>query len=512
MPGSDIWDPKVNAQDVQLREDLASVASAELGAGLIGYDVLLGYAPNTVGAELRSQKEILTSLTEDSIGGYVNVQNFGAKGDGSDDYAAIMAAYAVSPRLYFPKPSLHYLISAPLQLTAPGSELVGEGITLTQIKGNFAAGAIVVLVDGASNMALRNLALGRTVAPDSTGHGVQALGTANQCRISNISISGQRNGIQVLGAVDCLIEDSFIQGNYGNGIQQNTASGADGYWDCNSNEIRYNDGNGIEVSVVGSAARVNCGRLVLNTCEYNTGYGIKAAGQVSKALDDVIVQGNRCSFNGAGGIYFDTYGNGSRINNNTCNSNGTALTGRLQATALTNAAFGIQVLSSTVGCNITSNSANKNAYSGIYAQGSRHVIGTNSCTQNGANTGATSRHGIELATPTEVICSSNNVLGNGLTPGILISGVAVSTSIVNNQGYNPKAPDDLTFTASPFTYNSGPTSETLYLGGGTVSAMTVNGKTVPYIAGSLNTLQLGPNSVVVFTYTVQPTTRARIYN
>jgi parallel beta-helix repeat protein len=512
MPGSDIWDPKVSTVDVQLREDLASVLSAGLGAGLVGYDVLLGYAPNTVGAELRAQKSALTGLLVANIGGYLNVQNFGAKGDGSDDYAAIMAAYAVSPRLYFPKPTLHYQVSQTIALTQPGSELVGEGITLTQIKGSFAAGPIVSLVDGASNMALRNIAIGRTIAPDATGHGVQALGAANQCRITGVSISNQRNGIQVLGGIDCMIEDSFIQGNYGNGIQQNTNGTADGYWDLISNEIRYNDGSGIEIAAIGSALRVNCGRLVLNTCEYNTGYGIKAAGQVTKSLDDVAVQGNRCFFNGAGGIYFDTYGTGGRINSNTCNSNGTVATGRLQTTPLTNAAFGIQVLSSTVGCNITSNSANKNAYSGIYVQGSRHVIAANSCTLNGSNAAATSRHGIELATPTEVICGSNNVLGNGLSPGILISGAATNTGIAGNQGYNPKTPDDLTFTASPFTYNVGPSPETLYLYGGTISSLVINGKAIPYVPSALNTLQLGANSVVVFTFAVQPTTRARIYN
>lgn len=511
MSGADIWDPKVQAEDTKLREELASVESEEVGAGLVGYDVLLGYAAGTVGAELRSQKATIEGILEDTIGGYVNVQNFGALGDGSDDYDAIMAAYAVSPRLYFPKPSLHYLISQPIALTIPGSEIVGDGITLTAIKGNFAAGPIVSLVDAASNIKLHNIALGRTVAPDSTGHGIQALGAASHCRISGVSISGQRNGIQVLGGTDCMIEDSFIQGNYGNGIQQNTNGSSEGYWDLISNEIRYNDGSGIEIAATGAALRVNCGRIVLNTCEYNTGYGIKAAGQVSKALDDVVAQGNRCFFNGTGGIYFDTYGNGGRINSNTCNSNGTTTTGRLQNTAASNAAFGIQVLSSTVGCNVSSNNANKNAHSGIYVQGSRHVVVANSCTQNGANVAASSRHGIELATPTEVVCGSNNVLGNGLTPGILISGAATSTGIVGNPGYNPKAPDDITFSASPFTYTAGPSPETVYLAGGTVSALTVNGKAVPYNS-TLTTLQLGSNSTVVITYTVQPTTRARIYN
>lgn len=81
---------------------------------------------------------------------------------------------------------------------------------------------------------------------------------------------------------------------------------------------------------------------------------------------------------------------------------------------------------------------------------------------------------------------------------------AIGTAIVrNNPGYNPVGASAIPVTASPMTYTAGPSPETLYVKGGTVTAITKGG--VSLAATTNQGIQLAPNQSVVITYSVAPT-------
>lgn len=91
----------------------------------------------------------------------------------------------------------------------------------------------------------------------------------------------------------------------------------------------------------------------------------------------------------------------------------------------------------------------------------------------------------------------------GNTSGSILYPVGVGTGHIHDVvGFNPVGYAGIALTASPFTYNSGPVSETVYITGGTVSAIAVGGVTV--LQASPATVHLGPNESVVVTYTAAP--------
>ena len=80
--------------------------------------------------------------------------------------------------------------------------------------------------------------------------------------------------------------------------------------------------------------------------------------------------------------------------------------------------------------------------------------------------------------------------------------------VFDNIGYTlPNS--GITVTASPFTYTAGNTFETIYIQGGTVSSINVNGTQV--FVSTDKTIRLGPQQSVVVTYTVAPS-MTKIFN
>ena len=96
-----------------------------------------------------------------------------------------------------------------------------------------------------------------------------------------------------------------------------------------------------------------------------------------------------------------------------------------------------------------------------------------------------------------------DVSGNSGT-NFYLSGYAGSHGVIHHVlGYNPVGASALTAGASPWTYTSGPTSESISLTGGTVSSVTSFGQTK--CTASPCSVELGPNESMIATYTVAPT-------
>ena len=84
------------------------------------------------------------------------------------------------------------------------------------------------------------------------------------------------------------------------------------------------------------------------------------------------------------------------------------------------------------------------------------------------------------------------------------SGSGSGKMVANNNGWNNSASrtSAITVTASPFTYTAGSSQETVYIFGGTVSNVQVDGANT--FATTNVSVSLGPGKSVVVTYTVAP--------
>jgi len=96
----------------------------------------------------------------------------------------------------------------------------------------------------------------------------------------------------------------------------------------------------------------------------------------------------------------------------------------------------------------------------------------------------------------------NTFSGNGST----ISGGAnagARSRIEANTGYNPVGASLITVGTSPYTHTAGPAPETVYITGGTVSKITVNGADV--FTATEKTVTLAAKDTMTVTYSVAPT-------
>lgn len=75
--------------------------------------------------------------------------------------------------------------------------------------------------------------------------------------------------------------------------------------------------------------------------------------------------------------------------------------------------------------------------------------------------------------------------------------------ILNCRGYNPVGIFAVTVLASPFLYQAGPSGETVYIRGGTVSGITLEGVTV--FTATNCSLAMGPGEQAIITYSSAPT-------
>jgi hypothetical protein len=82
------------------------------------------------------------------------------------------------------------------------------------------------------------------------------------------------------------------------------------------------------------------------------------------------------------------------------------------------------------------------------------------------------------------------------------NGTGANKNIYGNTGVDPGATSTISVTASPFTYTAGDRPETIYINGGTVSLVNVDGLNV--FQSSNVTIRLGSGKSVVVTYTGLP--------
>ena len=113
-----------------------------------------------------------------------------------------------------------------------------------------------------------------------------------------------------------------------------------------------------------------------------------------------------------------------------------------------------------------------------------------------------------VASCTNIVITDNFLHGNisnvAFAAGTITNlGGSQTNRVKNNQGYNPVGPSAVTVTASPMTYLAGPSPETLFIMGGTVSSVTVGGITVA-TQSNVNIPMVEGRSAII-TYSSAPT-------
>ena len=76
--------------------------------------------------------------------------------------------------------------------------------------------------------------------------------------------------------------------------------------------------------------------------------------------------------------------------------------------------------------------------------------------------------------------------------------------IESNLGYNPVGNVIASIGASPWIYTASPQRETVYVFGGTISDISINGVRLFGMAGQPWVIPLEPNDTMVLTYSVVP--------
>jgi hypothetical protein len=166
---------------------------------------------------------------------------------------------------------------------------------------------------------------------------------------------------------------------------------------------------------------------------------------------------------------------------------------------------GSGIQSGATGLNVQNCAIMNNGVNGISIASGGGVFAQNNRIFNTA--GAAQKIGIALAAGSTLNSLRNNDLagpagaGNS-TAAISNASTALNNVIRDNVGFNPQGTTSIAVGASPFTYRAGPTQENVFIIGGTITGLSVGSNGV---AGTTNSIVLGPNQTMAVAYSAAPT-------
>lgn len=255
------------------------------------------------------------------------------------------------------------------------------------------------------------------------------------------------------------------------------------------------------LSVVPAANQVAASVYAVNTFFDNSGVNgvrIKPLSATSCAIQRVRLVSCWASDSGSEGILIDNSSTGGY--------------GGIQAVQLT--ALECYGNSNGVAINITGTSQGQVIIQGGFFAGNSNdgiqIFNGNDVTIDGAKCGpaggffGNTGYGIQALGVSNNLTITNCNLTNNTAGAFADSGSGTFKTFANNNGLNNSISrtNAVTPTGSPFTYTAGPTQETAYIFGGTVSSVVVDGANV--FATTNCTVSLGPGKVMQITYSSTP--------
>lgn len=454
---------------------------------------------------------------------FVDVREYGAKGDGltvdtSALQSAINAAAAVGGDVVYFPPGTYKTgpLTLPTYVTLRGA---GRGSSvLLQATAN----ASLVTSTSTWGVAIRDMQLRDTVS--TVAGALIDFNVANDTAVSNVFLDGGFYGWHIQGsyksaASDVQYDHSVAIGILADGAESSlfdwrnvwgissaipvniSLKSAGGiYWD---NVGTFGGGIGLSV---GPGAGQHVGDLFLVNCSFDshTDQGINITPTTVDAYVTRFQCSNCWSATNKQGLWVDaTNGKvrglswvGGRVINN--REGGVALIGDVKDVLLEGLDIGYNstALNGTyVGIAVTPSASDVRIFNNRIGQPMDYFGGTEFTNQQSA--------GISLYDgASDYLKISGNVLrGDVFT--LYNGSTGTHNEITNNAGYNPIGSSSVTVTASPFTYTAGSAPETVYIQGGTVSAVARGASTI--CSASPCYVALPPNGSVVVTYTVAPT-------
>lgn len=459
----------------------------------------------------------------------VDIAEWGAKCDGStNDVADIQLALNWASAN---GPSVLVRRSGASNCVVSSSLTVGGGVSLSGNGngpgvGGFAAGAInlnpMFHITG-NSVKISNLYINALAAGTNTSGAVIRTDNVAQTIIRDTTIHGPCTAIDISGnspVVDNIYIDS-AQTTSCNVIRVGTATTSAGTVDPSFNLVTVNpnpsskpnscmeiqDAGGLfvshssmEICNVGTLIDPGVNQAVLWMTGNDTYLGdtnVSGGIVINPTAASGVVWGFSCSncwASSAGG------GQGVWIQN----THGGTVAGVhfTKLRAYKNSSNGFEQDFGTTDVSVNDSQLCSNGGSGIYLSNSvagTKVIGNTSGSNCDGATGTT-LNGLLLGGANTGLLVKDNIL-SGTTP---CNNCSLSGNIVqDNLGYNPVGASSVSVGASPFTHTSGPTTETDYITGGTVSSVTASG--VVACSASPCTVQLGPNESDIVTYSGLPT-------
>ena len=260
-----------------------------------------------------------------------------------------------------------------------------------------------------------------------------SISSAQYCRISNNTASGNRYGIYLLSSSNNNITSNTAHSNTNCGIHLYSSSNHN---TLTSNTAYSNTYYGIFLRTSSNSA------LISNNVSHNR-YGIFL---YSSSIHNTLTSNTACS-NTDHGIYLSSSSNNAITRTN----------------ASDNGEFGIYLSSSSNNNTLTSNTADSNTDYGIYLKSSIN----NTLTSNNASD---NRHGIYLSYSSNYTLTSNNASGNSLY-GIYLFSSSNSTLTSNNASGNSQR--DIHLASSSNNIIRNPTDASNDIGLDSASSLTI---------------------------------------
>lgn len=466
-------------------------------------------------------------LISDGFGDFLSVKDFGAAGDGiTDDLAAIQAAINACPSggaVYLPRGT--YSVSSHITLTDgvaligdssfasvlmwksatwDGNGIIAENATIIQniklLSDNYLANGNLISVSAKNNVYVNKCDFLKYYNAVFVGSSPVSVNfKVADCSFYDPSVITGGSAILLDNFSNATIDSCLISGPSFPAAQPDSGikiNNGDTCFISNTNITLH--GSALYVTTLASA---NCYALTINNCLFDS------AGQVSSGSYK-----SSAEFSPAGNVYNTTISNswfGLSSNKSGCSItpsgagvvDGISFTG-CQFVANADAGF-VAVGSNVKNWTITGGfSCGNTVYGYRAASGTSNfsIIGT--VAGNIAGRGANGRGiVVDAAASNNYLIADNNVVGNTVA-NLIDNGTGANARVTNNIGYNgDSALTGLTVGASPWTYTAGHTPETIYIGGGTISSILVDGQNVL----TQTNISLAPNESLVLTYTVTPT-------
>lgn len=410
-----------------------------------------------------------------------------------------------------------HTIYATIAISFNGVWLRGVGRDATTLNTSYTGGPIISMPVNVDGTYLTDFTITGPGPTTGTNFAISAV-NQSQLRIFSLNIYGVANGISFTGAAntqDNIVRDTSILNFGGDGIFINSGP---------ASAVLQ------RVSIGGNAGANTVGIHVLNTVGFNVhscyisycAIGVDIVPGAAQTVGAVVAED----------LYIDGYNANASIGLNIGGAGQSQMLKFTDCQAWGFNSYGIAIAGDVDGAVFIGCKAGSNGINGYWLTGGKNLcfIGCVATGNSAASVGnqpgmliGTSNVQVIGGTYAQADRTANNqkwgiyITGPTLT-NILIDGAAVTpnvtagiggqitalvgSKVVNCTGYNPVGQSVISVGASPFTYTSGVTPETVYIYGGTVSNVKVG--TIQVASSSPAQVALAPNTPVTVTYTAAP--------